>query len=211
MQERRGYTFSPSEGLSPREPSDNPPDKKYQGTKAEAGNPRSYSVRQEPAGRIRLAFPVAPKYSLIKNNEGGERAGPIIEFPISIYLCKGPGIPLPFSPAIEPPTHPPPLNSPLMAYPRKRRRSGFFAADRDGNESTGTDVPVTPSSRKRFVENVRFFGHGGYIYTHIHTCTGIWKFRAGFAIFRPLNGKVEEVEGSTKGKGRSHIYFSSSR
>lgn len=107
MQERRGYTFSPSEGLSPREPSDNPPDKKYQGTKAEAGNPRSYSVRQEPAGRIRLAFPVAPKYSLIKNNEGGERAGPIIEFPISIYLCKGPGIPLPFSPAIEPPTHSP--------------------------------------------------------------------------------------------------------
>lgn len=138
MQERRGYTFSPSQGLSPREPSDNPPDKKYQGTKAEAeaGNPRSYSVRQEPAGRIRLAFPVAPKYSLIKNNEGGERAAPIIEFPISIYLCKGPGI---LSLFLLRSNHPPPFNPPLMAYPRKeRRRRGFFAADRE----TETNQPA---------------------------------------------------------------------
>lgn len=81
-----------SEGLS----SANPPiilqirNIKVQRRGRGSGNPRSYSVRQEPAGRIRLAFPVAPKYSLIKNNEGGERAGPIIEFPIFIYLCKGP-------------------------------------------------------------------------------------------------------------------------
>lgn len=98
------------------------------------------------------------------------------------------------------------ITPPPMAYPRKSLLRDSSPIETETNQTVSEErTNCNSSSRKRFVENVGFFGHGEYIYIY----TRIWRFRAGFAIFRPLNGKLEEVEGKgfPKRERISHIFF----